>query len=374
MEPFKEFINQDLIATLGRIFQRVSPGFDTEMFVAIASKGLDKLELKQRVVQVRDALDATLPPTFDQRCRLLLASLHPSEDTDRDGVKFSDEGACGFAVWPLTELVSHCGLDYPEQSLDVLKEMTKRFSSEFAVRPFLVHHEAVSLNIFRKWASDDNRHVRRLASEGSRPRLPWGMRLHKFVDDPSPLMPLLEALKNDPEEYVRRSVANNLNDIAKDHPEAVVSLANRWIEEAPKPRVRLLKHACRTLIKNGDTGALAVFGYHSAQHVEADIQIITPTVQYGEHLEFSLTLKGLKPGGNLMVDYRIHFVKANGTTSPKVFKWLDKQAVTASSLQAARRHAIKPITTRKYYAGTHRLELLVNGVSLGTAEFDLLMP
>ena len=374
MEPFKDFINRDLISTLGRIFLRVSPNFDVEAFNAAASNGLNKLELKQRVIQVRDALDATLPQAFDQRCTALVASLHPSEDTDRDGVKFSDEGACGFAVWPLTELVPHCGLDHPEQSLDVLKEMTKRFSSEFAVRPFLVHHEAVSLRLFRKWTTDENRHVRRLVSEGSRPRLPWGIRLHRFVDDPAPLIPLLEALKDDPEEYVRRSVANNLNDIAKDHSKTVVSVANKWMESAPKPRVKLVKHACRTLIKNGDTGALAVFGYHAAKHVEASIKIATPVVQYGEHLEFSVALQGLKPGGNLMVDYIVHFVKANGTRSPKVFKWMDKQAVATSCLNATRRHAIKPITTRKYYAGTHQLELMVNGVSLGSEEFELLMP
>lgn len=374
MEPFKEFINRDLIATMGKVFLRASPGFDAESFVATASAELDKLELKQRVIQVRDALDATLPKAFDRRCAALLNSLHPSEDTDRDRIKFSDEGVCGFAVWPLTELVSHCGLDYPEQSLELLKEMTKRFSSEFAVRPFLVHHEDATLKIFEKWALDKNRHVRRLVSEGSRPRLPWGIRLHKFADDPTPVIPLLEALKDDPEDYVRRSVANNLNDIAKDHPETVVKIAHNWIEGAPKPRAKLLKHACRTLIKNGDSGALAVFGYHATKQASCDIHIGTPTVRYGEYLEFSATLEGLKSGGNLMVDYIIHFVKANGTTSPKVFKWMDKQAVQTSSLTATRRHAIKPITTRKYYAGTHYLELLANGVSLGTTEFELLKP
>ena len=374
MEPFKEFINEDLIATLGQIFLRVSPGFDKEKFTEHAAKSLEKLELKERVLQVRDALDATLPQRFDQRCAALVASLHPSEDTDRDGVKFSDEGVSGFAVWPLTELVSHCGLDYPEQALGVLKEMTKRFSSEFAVRPFLISHGAVTLRVFKTWVSDDNRHVRRLVSEGSRPRLPWGIRLHKFVSDPEPVMSLLEALKDDPEEYVRRSVANNLNDIAKDHPATVVDIANDWITRAPKPRVKLLKHACRTLIKNGDTGALAVFGYYASGSAVAEIQVTTPVVQYGDFLEFSLKLDELKPGGNLMIDYTIHFVKANGSTSPKVFKWMDKQAVKSSSLTATRRHAIKPITTRKYYPGTHSLELLVNGVSLGTAQFELMMP
>ena len=229
MEPFKEFINGSVITTLGHIFQRVSVGFDEEKFAALAGKSLKQLELKERVLQVRDALDATLSQNFDRRCEVLLASLHPSQDTDRDGVKFSKTGVSGFAIWPLTELVAHCGLDHPEQSLAVLKEMTKRFSSEFAVRPFLIEHEAISLRVFSEWTRDENRHVRRLASEGSRPRLPWGLRLHSFVNDPSRLFPLLTALKDDPEEYVRRSVANSLNDIAKDHADRVVSIAGEWV-------------------------------------------------------------------------------------------------------------------------------------------------
>jgi len=374
MEPFKEFINENVISTLGGIFSRVSPEFNNDIFTELASQSLDKLELKQRVMQLRDALDATLPTNIDQRCAVLVASLHPSEDTDRDQVKFSDEGASGFAVWPLTELVSHCGMAYPEQSLAVLKEMTKRFSAEFAVRPFLVEHETLTLRVFQAWTMDENRHVRRLVSEGSRPRLPWGMRLHNFVDNPAPLMPLLEALKDDPEEYVRRSVANNLNDIAKDHPGTVVNTAEEWIKDAGKPRIKLLKHACRSLIKNGNSDALGLFGYSAVGSATAEMQITSPVVRYGESLEFMLSLTGLEPGANLVIDYVVHFVKANGSTSPKVFKWMDKQAVKSSTLTAARKHAIKPITTRKYYPGTHALEIKVNGVSLAMAEFELTMP
>ena len=374
MEPFKEFINENLIGTLGRIFLRVSPDFQKDTFTSLASQSLEKLELKQRVLQVRDALDATLPRDFDERCTALLASLHPSEDTDHDQVKFSDIGASGIAVWPLTELVSHCGLAHPEQSLAVLKEMTKRFSAEFAVRPFLAKHEAITLKVFWTWTVDENRHVRRLVSEGSRPRLPWGMRLQRFVQNPAPLMPLLEALKDDSEEYVRRSVANNLNDIAKDHPEAVVSVAKEWIKDANKPREKLIKHACRSLIKSGNSGALGVFGYRATESALAEIQITTPVVQYGESVEFSVSLTGLTPSSNLMIDYVIHFVKANGSTSPKVFKWMDKQSAKSASMKAVRRHPIKPITTRKYYPGTHALEIKVNGASLAMAEFELTMP
>lgn len=374
MEPFKEFINGEVIITLGQIFRRVCIDFDEEKFVALASHSLDKLELKERVLQVRDALDATLPQDYDQRCEVLLASLHPSQDTDREGIKFSDAGVSGFAIWPLTELVAHCGLDFPDRSLAVLKEMTKRFSSEFAVRPFLIEHETIALNIFSKWARDENRHVRRLASEGSRPRLPWGLRLHRFVNDPSPLFPLLTALKDDPEEYVRRSVANSLNDIAKDHAGRVVSLADEWITGAQRPLVKLLKHACRTLIKDGNAGALEIFGYRTMSAATATISVNTPIVHYGESLVFDIELAGLGVGDNLMVDYKIHFVKANGSTAPKVFKWMDKQSIKSSYHKASRRHAIKPITTRRYYGGQHTLEVFVNGLAVGSSPFDLVMP
>jgi len=374
MEPFKEFINNSVIATLGQIYQRVSDDFDDKKFCVLASKSLEKLELKERVLQVRDALDETLPQDYGRRCEILLGSLHSSQDTDRDGVKFSEEGVSGFAVWPLTELVAFSGLEYPEHSLAVLKEMTKRFSSEFAVRPFLIAHEEITLKTFADWAQDANRHVRRLVSEGSRPKLPWGIRLHRFVDDPAPLIPLLAALKDDPEEYVCRSVANNLNDIAKDHAEKVVSLAGEWAIDAPASRLKLLKHACRTLIKNGDSGALKVFGYNTMNAVDATIKIKTPRVKYGESLEFDIEANGLNVGANLMVDYKIHFVKANGLTAAKVFKWMDKRAIKASTLIASRRHAIKPITTRRYYGGTHKLEVMVNGLTVGSAPFELVMP
>lgn len=371
MEPFKEFINGDVIQTLGRIFTRVSPDFDGHQFVKLATNSLEKLELKQRVLQVRDALDATLPQAFDQRCNALLASLHSSEDTDRDGIKFSQEGVSGFAIWPLTELVARCGMDHPEQSLAVLKEMTKRFSSEFAVRPFILEHEAITLDVFQGWVTDKNRHVRRLVSEGARPRLPWGIRLNRFVDDPSPLFPLLTALKDDPEEYVRRSVANNLNDIAKDHPAKVVAVAAKWATKVPATRLKLLKHACRTLIKDGNADALAIFGYGPANEVTASISVASLVVKYGESLEFDVKFAGLSVGENLMVDYKIHFVKANGTSAPKVFKWMDKRSLKSSFLSASRCHAIKPITTRKYYSGTHILELIVNGTSVGSVPFEL---
>ncbi len=374
MEPFKDSINSDVIETIGDIFKRIWPSFDRTGFIDKASASLTTLELKERVMQVAHALDETLPADFADLSATLLSSLHPSEDTDRDEIQFGPGGICNRAIWPLTELVVIRGLDHPIEALDLLKEMTKRFTSEFAVRPFLDKWPEVALPIFHEWASDPNRHVRRLASEGSRPRLPWGMRLQSFVNDPTPLLAILEALKDDPEEYVRRSVANNLNDIAKDHPDLVSDLAERWLKDASKNRQRLVKHACRTLIKQGHPAALSAFGYKPLASAEASLTLHTPKVTYGGAIEFTLTLSDVPVGSNLMIDYAVHFVKANGTRSPKVFKWKDMQLSGGGDLVATRAHAIKPITTRKFYPGQHLIEIAVNGQSVAHAEFDLIMP
>ena len=373
MEPFKEFINRQVINTLGDILLRVYPEFERDKYIKFATHELDALELKQRVVQVASALDQTLPTDFEVLCPILLASLHPSEDTAREEIKFSEEGACGWAVWPLTELVAMRGLDHPELALSTLREMTKRSTAEFDVRPFLKQHADVSLAVFQNWTKDPNRHVRRLASEGSRPRLPWGMRLHKFVAAPEHILPILEALKDDPEEYVRRSVANSLNDIAKDHPDLVADIAADWLKDASKDRKRLVKHACRTLIKQGHEKTLASFGYMPIAPNGAELRVTTPDVQYGEALEFDLGLSGIPKGTGLMMDYAIHFVKANGKRAPKVFKWKDLPNHSCGQLTATRKHAIKPITTRVYYPGEHLIEVLVNGRAVASARFELKM-
>lgn len=374
MEPFKEFINQKVVETLGDIFLRVYPDFDRPTFINIALDGLDKLELKQRVSQVTGALAETLPDDFEALCTILVAALHPSEDTAREEIEFSEEGACGWAVWPLTELVALRGLGHPELALPALYEMTKRSTSEFDVRPFLDQHTDRSLAVFQEWTQDPNRHVRRLASEGSRPRLPWGMRLQKFVEAPDLILPILDALKDDPEEYVRRSVANNLNDIAKDHPELVADIAADWLKGASKDRQRLVKHACRTLIKQGHQKTLSSFGYQPVEPNDVKLSVRTPTVNYGGALEFDLSLGGLPNGTGLMIDYAIHFVKANGKKSPKVFKWKDLKSHSGGALEDSRTHAIKPITTRVYYPGEHLIEIIVNGRSVAQAEFTLNMP
>lgn len=375
MEPFKELMNAEVVETLGDIVARVWPEFDQKKYFRIATSSIVDLELKERVFQVRDAFDQTLPADFTVASEILIASLHPSEDTDRDDISFGLDGACGFAVWPLTEFIALRAQAHPHPAaaLAALKEMTKRFSAEFAVRPFLTLHQAEALSIFKNWTEDENRHVRRLASEGSRPRLPWGMRLQNFVEDPRPLLPILDALKDDPEEYVRRSVANNLNDIAKDHPDLVVATARDWMKGASGNRKRLVKHACRTLIKQGNADALEVFGYMPVSAAKASIVIREPRVVFGNELVFDFDLEGVPEGSNLMLDYAIHFVKSNGSRAPKVFKWKEMRNLQNGALSATRRHGIRQITTRKYYPGRHMIEVIVNGAPVAEAEFDLLM-
>ena len=369
VEPFKNYFNQTLIGQMAILFARVYPGFDRATFTAVASAELEALEMKDRANQIMQALDQTLPADFEAFADIVLASMHESEDPTGEGYSFDGSGLMGFAAWPVVDLVTHRGLGVPEKALPLLKEVTKRFSAEFAIRPFLRDHTDYTLSVLNGWVEDRNRHVRRLVSEGTRPRLPWGLRLQGFVSDPAPILPFLKALRDDCDDYVRRSVANNLNDIAKDHPDRVVAIAQDWMLDAPERRQRLVRHACRTLFKAGHAGALDVFGYKSASGLECRLGIITSVVRFGDTLEFEISVDGVHDG-KIMIDYAIHFMKANGRRSPKIFKWKDTSFGKAG-LAVSRSHPIKPITTRRYYEGEHLLEVLINGRSVAIGSFRL---
>jgi len=253
--------------------------------------------------------------------------------------------------------------------------MTKCSSSEFGIRFFLIAFPEKTVSVLSQWIKDDSQHVRRLISEGTRPRLPWGMRLPVFIDDPMPVINLLEKLKDDKEEYVRRSVANNLNDIAKDHPDTVAELSRQWMKGASKERQRLVKHGCRTLIKNGHKKTLEVLGFNPPKIHKANIKILTPKVIFGDKLQFTFSIRSdSEKIQALIVDYIIHHQKANGKTTPKVFKWRTVNLSPKETLTQSKNHNIKKITTRVYYAGAHAVEIMVNGVSMGKANFQLVMP
>lgn len=373
-EPFKNLFNPALIARMGDHLLAANAGFGRDAFIAAASDGLDRLELKERSAQIQAALDKALPLDFRSACNVMLASLSPKTDADWQAEDIETLGISGWALMPMAEVVAARGLDDFEFAMDVLAEMTKRFTSEFAVRPFLIADPERGLQIARRWAEDGNYHVRRLASEGTRPRLPWGLRLQNFVQDPKPLLPLLTQLRDDPSEYVRRSVANSLNDIAKDHPDLIAGVAADWLVDAPKDRVRLVKHACRTLIKAGHAPTLEALGYGRAEVDVSPINLAAPVVNMGGHLEVSATVTSLaKTAQPLIIDYVIHHRKANGGTTPKTFKWKVMELGPGRSATLSKKHAIKPITTRVYYAGQHTVEIQINGQSYGEAKFELIL-
>lgn len=384
-EPFKNLLNEPVIDGMAAQIAKAWPEFDAAAFAAMAAKNLDDLELKQRSLRITEALTAFLPDDFESAAPIMLASLAPDDGgdgddgsdiggTDVNGPIIEARGIEGWAVMPMADYVGLRGLGHFDLSMSLLKEMTKRSSSEFGIRFFLLAEPARTLAALESWLDDPNVHVRRLISEGTRPRLPWAMRLPAFVEDPTSLLPLLEALKDDGEVYVRRSVANNLNDIAKDHPDLVARIARLWLKGADENRRKLVRHACRTLVKQGHRGTLKALGFGPPRVELEMLQVSTPHVAFGAALEFELRLTSTANRSQaLIVDYAIHHRKANGGTTPKVFKWKNATLAPRATLRATRKHAIRKITTRVYYPGTHRLEILVNGVSLGSEDFELVM-
>ena len=371
-EPFKNFFNPTMIAQMGGHLGRADETFDAKEFVRLATTGLEPLELKQRADHIRQALETCLPPDYRRACDAMLAALHVESDVDLSNTEMDDRGIRGWAIMPMADYVASKGLDDFDFSMDVLRELTKRSTSELAVRAFFLADTERALRHAIAWANDPNFHVRRLASEGSRPRLPWALRLPMFVENPSPVLPILEALRDDPVEYVRRSVANNLNDIAKDHPDLVAGIASRWFSNAGPERRKLVRHACRTLIKQGHPATLEALGYSKPILSVTNLQVATPQVAMGGHLEFAITVKSEgRDTQPLIIDYVIHHRKANGSTSPKIFKWKVMDLPAGKSVDLAKKHSIKPITTRVYYSGIHHVEIQINGERFARADFEL---
>ncbi|UES46564.1 DNA alkylation repair protein [Roseibium aggregatum] len=373
MEPFKNNISPDLVRCIGSHVAQHHVGFDRLGFEADILEELDSLELKQRATLIARHLDHHLPRQLPARFAILQAMLHPLTEVAFD--RGSDEqGIRGWGMMPLGMVVAASGLDDFDASFALLKEMTKRATAEFDVRPFLARDQDQALAIMAPWVKDESVHVRRLVSEGTRPRLPWGMRLQALVADPAPTLPLLEALKDDPEDYVRRSVANHLNDIGKDHPELVADIAKRWLKGADRNREKLVRHACRSLIKQGHTATLEAFGLNPPEIRVEGPQVLTTEVAYGDALGFNIELVSTSSKTqDLVIDYLIHFRKANGTLAPKVFKWTKLTLAPGERLTLSRSHAIRPITTRVYYGGKQAVSLRINGQDFGFSEFELVM-
>jgi 3-methyladenine DNA glycosylase AlkC len=282
------------------------------------------------------------------------------------------DGLAGWILWPVGEYVARRGMDTPERALTLLHAMTQRFTAEFALRPFVLAHPSLVFHTLSNWVNDPSEHVRRLVSEGTRPRLPWGIQLKPLIADPSPALPLLDALLDDPSPYVRRSVANHLNDIARDHPALVTAFVERHLPGASAERRALLKHASRTLIKQGDVRLLHAWGMGQAFRGTVALALSPKRLALGGSVQLTVTVTSrARTAQALTIDYRVHHRKANGEASPKVFKGWVVQLAPGATVTLTKRHAVKPITTRRYYAGRHVVDVQVNGTIVADAAFQL---
>jgi 3-methyladenine DNA glycosylase AlkC len=361
-EPFKNLINPELVRACGSHLQRVWPGFDRSGFERQAIDGLGTLEMKARAMHVADALEATLPTDFDRAGGIIELALAPATPGDSLGFRTGPEGLAGWIGWPLGEFVARRGQDDPVRGLQALHAITQRFTGEFAIRAFLLRHFDLTLRTLSGWCDDDSAHVRRLVSEGSRPRLPWGLQVKRLIADPSPTLPLLERLQDDASGYVRRSVANHLNDISRDHPAVLADWLDTHLPAAAPPRRGLLRHASRTLLKRGDQRTLRAWGLGRPFEGTATLTLSSSCIRIGERVRMDLALASTADEAQtLVVDYTVHHVRANGSTSPKVFKGWSVQLAPFETRMLPKQHSFRPVTTRRYHPGDHRIEVHVNG-------------
>jgi len=361
-EAFKDIFFQppfydDLSAALGELY----PPFDREAFLAgIFTPGWQDRPLKERMRHTTRTLRPLLPESYREALAIMRAAL-------------PRVAHYGFekTVWP--DFVELYGLDDWDASLPAFEEFTQQMSAEFAVRPFIVADPARMMAQMLAWAHHPHEQVRRLASEGCRPRLPWGMSLPMFKADPTPILPILDALKDDSSETVRRSVANNLNDIGKDNPQVVIEVVRRWQQGASVEVRWIIGHALRSLVKQGHPEALDLLGFGTGAEVEVHGLTIAPArIPLGESITFAFDVisTGSAPQ-DLMIDYVLHLARANGKTGEKVFKLAKRTLQPGETLHLVRRQSFAPQSSRTYYAGPHAITIQINGTRLARAEFEV---
>ncbi|WP_346334594.1 DNA alkylation repair protein [Prosthecobacter sp. SYSU 5D2] len=335
------------------------PAFDSKHFLRLALADLDSLSLMQRLRRTTESLHATLPASYPAALKILRA-LAPRINHN-------------FVGLVLPDYVAQYGLQHFDLSLAALKFFTPFSSAEFAIRPFLRQDLPRTLSVMETWSRDENDHVRRLASEGCRPRLPWSFRLDALIADPSPVLPILENLRADPSLYVRKSVANHLNDITKDHPAWVLDLLQGWPLAASPHTTWIARHALRTLIKKGDSTALTLIGASGKAEVKIPRFTITPdNIQLGQKITLTLHLQSASSASQrLVVDYALHYVKKSGSTSAKVFKWKELTLASGETVTLTRQQTLKDFTTRLHHPGHHAVDLLINGQNMAQSAFHL---
>lgn len=358
--------NEDRVSYLGSLLEVGIPDFDRPGFeTAVMSKMFD-LELKERIAHIAGVLEAHLADDFEDAADQIRNSLPPPLDPTLEDDDFGD-----FIMAPFGKFVEDHGLDHYEVSMELLKDLTMRFSMEGPIRAFISNEPERTMRVFEEWARDDNYHVRRLVSESTRPLLPWAARIELPVDA---ALPLLDVLHGDATRYVTRSVANHLNDITKIEPSMTYGAIRRWREageQKPDELEWMIRHSLRTLVKRGEPEAMRLLGYTPDPDVECAIVEISPEVRPGESLDFTVTISG-HSAYDLLVDYAIDFVKKNGETRRKVFKLKRLALVPGATETIEKHHVIRAnASTYSIFPGTHHLVILVNGSPSANASFEV---
>lgn len=357
----KDVYSNEFIFHFSELVQTKSASFDGIKFTTeVLAEDWEELKLKERMRRISTVLGRCLKGNYSEKMAVL----------------FQLEPECqGFPYLFFPDFVEVYGQDEADWdlSMEAIKRFTKGSSSEFAIRSFILKNPIKVMGMMKEWATDENEHFRRLASEGCRPRLPWGQALAIFKVNPGPVLTILELLKADKSLYVRKSVANNLNDIAKDNPQKIIEIVKEWQGSNPDTDW-ILRKGCRTLIKQANPEIMSLFGYPEVKnHIEgAEITIRVAEIAIGEESELSYQFS-TKPGLDLHVriEYGIYFMKANGKATRKLFFLSDKNSIGGELISGKRTHKWKELTTRKHYAGEHRVVLLINGVEF--AETSLIL-
>jgi len=354
----KNFYNEKYIELLCKSIKEDYINFESNSFTkSIFSKEWNTKELKDRMRHISTTLGVYLPSEYIKAISILKLAFKK--------MNF----AYGLENMIFQDFVEVYGLNELKISLDALETFTINSSSEFSIRRFIIKYPQESMKQMILWAKSDNEHIRRLASEGSRPRLPWAIALPLFKHQPKEILEILEILKDDESAYVRKSVANSLNDISKDNPQIVIQITKEWINYS-RNRNTLLKHGCRTLLKASNKETLELFGFKKPTDISLKNFTFTDSVKMGEDLAFSFELRGKEQLGKLRVEFALYFLRKNSKQNKKVFK-ISEGTYSKSNKSITKIYSFKPISTRIYYKGLQKLTIIVNGVVFKEVEFML---
>ena len=352
----KDMFNEKSLTEIAQAVQSVYEPFQVNEFLSTTlDETWNQLELKERGRKICLSMGKYLPQDFGVAIDILEKAL--------TGFPIA------FFVPDFIEVYGQDDINW-DIAISALERNTVYWSSEFAVRPFIIKHEKKMMKQMYAWSKHENEHIRRLSSEGCRPQLPWGQSLVKYKKDPTPILPILEQLKADPSLYVRRSVANNINDISKTNPDLVIQLAKDWYGDNENTNW-IVKHGCRTLLKKGNWDILSLFGYDDIDSVVVDdLKMESTSIAIGEEITFSFVISASKKT-KVRLEYGIDYVKANGKRNRKIFQISQMTINENTKKEYSRKHSFENLSTRKHYPGTHTITLIVNGVSRWTQDFEL---